>query len=242
MGVGRTNDDRFHHCALSRSLIFPSPILAAFCSLWRMFEAFARWLVETVGALGYPGIFVLMAVESSFIPFPSEVVMIPAGYLAKQGQMHIGLAIVSGVAGSVVGAWVNYAIAATLGRKAFLKYGHWFLVSSEKFEKAERFLLAHGEISTFVGRLIPVVRQYISFPAGLARMPLWRFSLWTGLGAGFWVTVLALIGYAVGGNEELVRQWSQTATLWVLGGCAVLIWIYVKWNRRKARRSASPLS
>ncbi len=204
-----------------------------------MIEALAHWLVDTVGAVGYPGIALLMAVESSFIPFPSEVVMIPAGYLAKQGQMHLGLAILSGMAGSIFGALVNYAIAATLGRRALLKYGHFFLISPEKFERAERFLREYGEIGTFVGRIIPVVRQYISFPAGLAKMSVWRFALWTGLGAGFWVTVLALIGYAVGGNEELVRQWSQTATLWAIGGCIVLLWLYVQWKRRRRRQQSS---
>jgi membrane protein DedA with SNARE-associated domain len=204
-------------------------------------QILAHWLVDTVGTLGYPGIVLLMAVESSFIPFPSEVVMIPAGYLARQGQMNLGIAIACGICGSLVGAWVNYTIAATFGRRALLKYGHWFLLSPEKFERAERFLLRHGEISTFVGRIIPVVRQYISFPAGLAKMPLARFSLWTGLGAGFWVTVLALIGYAVGGNEQLVRQWSQTATLWAVGGCIVLLWVYVQWKRWRTRRRYSPL-
>ncbi|OIO55257.1 hypothetical protein AUJ46_01655 [Candidatus Peregrinibacteria bacterium CG1_02_54_53] len=206
-----------------------------------MVQAFAHWLVDTVGAVGYPGIALLMAVESSFIPFPSEVVMIPAGYLAKQGQMHLGLAILSGTTGSVLGALVNYAIATTLGRKALLKYGHWFLISPEKFERAELFLREYGEIGTFVGRIIPVVRQYISFPAGLAKMSVWRFSLWTGLGAGFWVTVLALIGYAVGGNEELVREWSQMATLWAVGGCIVLVWLYVQWKRWRRRRQYSSM-
>ncbi|MDD5041605.1 MAG: DedA family protein [Candidatus Peribacteraceae bacterium] len=201
-----------------------------------MLQTFAHWLVDTVGAVGYPGIILLMAVESSFIPFPSEVVMIPAGYLAKQGQMHLGLVIFCGAFGSMLGALANYMIAATLGRRLLLKYSHWFLMSPEKFQRAERFLLEHGEIGTFVGRIIPVVRQYISFPAGLAEMPLLRFSLWTGLGAGFWVTVLALIGFAVGGNEQLVRQWSQTATLWAVGGCIVLLWLYVQWKRWCQRR------
>lgn len=205
-------------------------------TLRQMLAAFAHWLVTTIGALGYPGIVILMAVESSFIPFPSEVVMIPAGYLAQQGQMHLGLAIIAGITGSLIGAWVNYAIAITLGRKALLKYGCYFLLSSEKFARVECFLLEYGEIGTFVGRIIPVVRQYISFPAGLARMPLWRFSLFTGLGAGLWVTVLAMIGYAVGGNEELVREWTQTATFWAVGGCGVLLYLYWKWKQFRRRR------
>ncbi len=202
-----------------------------------MLQAFAHWLVETIGTLGYPGIVVLMAVESSFIPFPSEVVMIPAGYLARQGQMNMGIAILCGIVGSILGAWVNYAIAISLGRKLLLKYGHWFFLSQEHFERAETFLLKHGEIGTFIGRIIPVVRQYISFPAGVARMPLSRFSLWTGLGAGLWVTVLACIGYAVGGNEALVKEWTQTATFWAVGACIVLLFFYVKWQKHKGKHS-----
>lgn len=216
-----------------------SPTFFRSATLPGMLHAFAQWLVAAIGSLGYPGIMILMAVESSFIPFPSEVVMIPAGYLAHQGQMNMGLAIMSGIFGSIFGAWVNYALAVTLGRRALLKYGHWFCVSPESFEKAEKFLLEHGEIGTFVGRMIPVIRQYISFPAGLVRMPLWRFSLWTGLGAGLWVTVLACIGYAVGGNEGLVRQWTQTATFWAIGGCAVLLWIYWQWKKRRRKIAAS---
>lgn len=206
-----------------------------------MLASLAHWLVDTIGVLGYPGIVLLMAVESSFIPFPSEVVMIPAGYLAKQGQMNMGLAILCGVAGSVIGAWVNYTIAATLGRTFLLKHGNWLLLSQEKFERAETFLRTHGEVGTFVGRMIPVIRQYISFPAGVVRMPLRRFLLWTGLGAGLWVTVLAFIGYAVGGNEAMVQEWTQTATFWALGGCLVLVLLYVKWRQWKKRHSPHPL-
>jgi len=194
--------------------------------------------VETIGMIGYPGIVILMAVESSFIPFPSEIIMIPAGYLARQGEMNMGIAILCGTLGSILGALVNYAIAATLGRSLLLRHGNWFLLSREHFERAEKFLRTHGDIGTFVGRIIPVIRQYISFPAGVVRMPLRRFVLWTGLGAGLWVTVLALIGFAVGGNETLVKEWTQTATFWAVGACLVLIFLYVKWRKWMKKRSA----
>jgi len=199
----------------------------------RMLNELVAWLVDTVGALGYPGIIVLMALESSFFPFPSEVVMVPAGYLASQGEMNIAAAVVAGIFGSLIGAWINYWIAVTLGRKALLKWGKWFFLPPEQFFMVERFLKEHGEIGTFIGRLIPVVRQYISFPAGLVRMSPWKFSLFTGLGAGLWVMILAAIGYFVGENKEQVEQWSRTAAFWVIVGCAVLLFFY--WKRRSHR-------
>ena len=196
-----------------------------------MLESIIVWLVDTIGALGYPGIVLLMGLESSFFPFPSEVVIIPAGYLAHQGEMNLATVIIAGILGSLLGAWVNYAIAISVGRAALLRWGRWIFLPEEKLLRVEKFLRTHGEIGTFIGRLIPVIRQYISFPAGLAKMPLARFSFYTGLGAGLWVTILAVIGYAVGENEELVMEWSQTALFWVLIGCGVLVLGY--WKVRK---------
>lgn len=193
-----------------------------------MFQSLISWLVTTVGSLGYPGIVILMALESSFFPFPSEVVMIPAGYLAYLGAMNIFLVIATGIIGSIVGALVNYWIAVHLGRRALLRWGHYFFLSTERFIQVEEYLRRHGDIGTFIGRLIPVVRQYISFPAGLARMPMGRFVFFTSLGAGLWVGILAAIGYMVGDNEELVRAWSQTALFWVVIGCGLLVLIYRK--------------
>ena len=195
-----------------------------------MLHSLITWLVETIGTLGYPGILALMALESSFFPFPSEVVMVPAGYLAQQGEMNIVLVIVMGILGSLVGAWVNYAIARYAGRAALLRWGHLLFLPEATLLKVEKYLADHGEIGTFIGRLIPVVRQYISFPAGLVQMPLARFSFFTSLGAGLWVTILAAIGYVVGENQELVTAWSQTAIFWLLVGCALLIVVYWKWR------------
>jgi len=196
-----------------------------------MFHELIFWIVDTVGVLGYPGIVLLMALESSFFPFPSEVVIIPAGYLAHQGGMSLPLVIIMGILGSLIGALVNYAIAITLGRAALLKWGKWIFLPEQKFQRVEKFFQRHGEIGTFIGRLIPVVRQYISFPAGLAHMSLARFTFFTGLGAGLWVTILAYIGYFVGDNEELVAQWSKTALFWVVVGCGALLIGY--WKLRK---------
>ena len=169
-----------------------------------------------------------MGLESSFFPFPSEVVMVPAGYLASKGEMHMALVILSGIVGSLLGAWLNYAIAYTVGRAALLRFGHRIFLPEKTFLRVEEYLRKHGEFGTLIGRLIPVVRQYISFPAGVIKMPLWRFSLWTAIGAGTWVSVLAFIGYVVGENEELVRQWSQTALFWTILGCVAATALYFK--------------
>ncbi|MEK7843517.1 MAG: DedA family protein, partial [Pseudomonadota bacterium] len=150
------------------------------------------WIVRTVGGLGYPGIFIMMFLESSFVPFPSEVVMIPAGYLAYKGEMNLVLAILAGTLGSLTGALFNYYLAVKLGRPFLLHYGKYVMFSEASLRKMEDFFARHGHISTFTGRLIPVVRQYISLPAGLARMNLAVFSFYTSLGAGIWVTILAL--------------------------------------------------
>ena len=156
------------------------------------------WLVDTIGALGYPGIFLLMAMESSVIPVPSELVMPPAGYLAQQGEMHLWVAIFWGTTGSLVGAYVNYFASHYLGRPLVLKYGKYVWITEEKFAKVEKYFHDHGEISTFIGRLLPVVRHLISLPAGLAGMNHFKFSLYTIMGAGIWVTILTFIGYVIG--------------------------------------------
>jgi len=191
-------------------------------------------IVQTISQLGYPGIFLLMALESSFFPFPSEVVMIPAGYLAYQGQINLAAVIALGLAGSLVGALVNYYLAVWLGRPFLERYGRYFFLTPEKMARVETFFNTHGEVSTFIGRLITVVRQYISFPAGLARMNLFRFLLFTGLGAGLWVSVLAAIGYLAGDNEELIREYSHEATAGLLILCGAIAAIYLWRHRRKS--------
>ncbi|MBJ6727888.1 DedA family protein [Geomesophilobacter sediminis] len=192
------------------------------------------WLVQTIMAMGYPGIFILMAMESSVIPIPSELVMPPAGYLAQQGSMSAPLAILCGTLGSLIGAYANYFTARYLGRPLLLKYGKYVFITEAKFAKVESFFLRHGEISTFVGRLLPVVRHLISLPAGLAGMNHVKFTLYTLLGAGIWVTVLTGIGYFIGSNQELIMQYSHHALVVVLVGCAAIIAVYVKLQRRRA--------
>jgi membrane protein DedA with SNARE-associated domain len=195
-----------------------------------------NWLLNTMNAMGYPGIFILMAMESSVIPVPSELVMPPAGYLAQQGSMNIWLAILMGTAGSLVGAYANYFTAHYLGRPLVLKYGKYVWITEEKFAKVETFFLRHGEISTFIGRLLPVIRHLISLPAGLAGMQHWKFSLYTLLGAGIWCTVLTLIGYIIGQEQALIMRYSHQAVIGVVIFSCLLIAVYV-WRQRRSRVS-----
>jgi membrane protein DedA with SNARE-associated domain len=140
-----------------------------------------------------------------------------------------------GILGSLLGAWFNYWIAVRFGRPFFERFGKYVLVSSETLDKADRFFARHGHISTFVGRLIPGIRQYVSLPAGVARMNLAVFSLFTALGAGIWVVVLALVGYWVGNNQALVMNSLHKITVVTLGLCVVLVAAYVLRQRRNRR-------
>jgi len=187
-----------------------------------------NWLVESIGAMGYPGIFILMAMESSVIPVPSELVMPPAGYLVQAGKMEMLPVILCGTLGSLFGAYLNYFASRYLGRPLLLKYGKYVWITEEKFAKVETFFLRHGEISTFIGRLLPVVRHLISLPAGLAGMNHLKFSLYTLLGAGIWVTVLTWLGYFIGSNQDLIMKYSHQALYGVLGLSALIIFVYIK--------------
>jgi membrane protein DedA with SNARE-associated domain len=198
-----------------------------------MFHQVVVWLVDAVGQWGYSGIVMLMALESSFFPFPSEVVIPPAAYLAASGKMNIAMVIFCGTLGSLLGAVFNYWIALKFGRPFFVKYGRYLLVSPKSMEKADRFFERHGHISTFVGRLLPGIRQYISLPAGVARMNVFAFCAATALGAGIWVLVLAGMGYWFGRNEQLVLQNLHWVTLFVVVGCGVIVFFYWrKWQSR----------
>ena len=168
--------------------------------------------------LNYFWIIVFMTIESSFIPFPSEVVMIPAAYMAAaEGEMNVGMIIICGTIGALLGALVNYALAYYLGRPivyrfANSRFGHICLIDQEKVEKAEAFFYKHGVISTLIGRLIPAIRQLISIPAGLSKMNIWKFMIYTCLGAGIWNAVLVGIGlvfHSQIGKEELIAKISH---------------------------------
>ena len=200
-----------------------------------MLTSIINFIVETVGSLGYTGIFIMMFLESSFFPFPSEVVMIPAGYLAYKGEMNMYLVILFGILGSLAGSLFNYYLAIKFGRKFLIKYGKYFFIKEETIIRMEEFFKKHGHISTFSGRLIPVVRQYISLPAGLAKMNLFVFSLYTSLGAGIWVIILAVLGYYLGDNEGLIKEYLRYIIVIILIALMLLaFWYYKKLQKAKA--------
>lgn len=197
---------------------------------------FIAWCLEH---LNYWVITLLMAIESSFIPFPSEVVVPPAAYkAATTGELNVFLVVLFATVGACIGALVNYFLARYLGRPLVYRFaesriGHMCLIDKEKVENAERYFDEHGAVGTFFGRLVPAVRQLISIPAGLARMGLGRFLLYTTLGAGLWNSILAGMGWYIGHYysgqlEEKVAQYSGELKIAMiaLGVLVVLYLIY----------------
>ena len=197
----------------------------------KMLHEIIDFIVSSVSSWGYAGIFVMMFLESSFFPFPSEVAMIPAGYLAHKGEMSLVLAFISGTLGSLLGAIFNYYLCYFFGREIVLKYGKFVGITHEKMDKFEAFFNKHGEISTFNSRLIPGIRQYISLPAGLAKMNIFRFCLFTTLGAGIWCAILLVVGYFLGSNPD--KQTLLTITIALLAAVAIISAIYIVKQRKR---------
>jgi len=196
-----------------------------------MIESIFVWLVflvtNVIAKIGYWGVMALMTIESSFIPFPSEVVVPPAAYLAQQGQMNIYLVVVAGIVGSILGALINYYLALTLGRKAI-----YYLVNQNKLNKAETYFLKYGNISTLIGRLVPWVRQLISIPAGFSKMNLGSFIFYTTLGSGIWVIILAILGYSFGSNQEqLEKYYSQISWFFIILAVVFITYLIYKKNK-----------
>ena len=219
-----------------------------------MLETLAGHL-DAIAALaptwGFVFVFVFMAIESSFIPFPSEVVMVPAGFLAARGELGLAAlpalaaAVAIGILGSLAGAYANYFLALRVGKPFLVRYGKWFFVKPKPLERACEVFNKYGAATTFICRLVPVIRQLISIPAGIARMPLGEFTLFTGLGAGIWTAILAAIGYALGRSAgdisylELVVRGKDMATHHlpaVICAAAVLVAGYFAASRLVMRR------
>ena len=183
--------------------------------------------------LNYFWVIFFMTIESSFIPFPSEVVMIPAAYIAMaDGNMSIPMIIVCGTIGALIGALINYALAYYLGRPIVYKFansrfGHMCLIDQEKVEKAEAYFYKNGATSTLIGRMIPAIRQLISIPAGLARMNVLHFALFTTIGAGLWNSVLALLGYLAQGQQDLIEAYSHELSIAILALLAVVVIYFI---------------
>ena len=220
-----------------------------------MLEIIASHL-DSIAALaptwGLLFVFVFMAIESSFVPFPSEVVMIPAGFFAARGELGLGsplaavwAAIAVGVLGSLAGAYVNYYLAQWVGKPFLEKYGKWFFLKPAALERACEVFNRYGAATTFVCRMVPAIRQLISIPAGIARMPLGVFTLFTALGAGVWTIILAFVGYGLGRSAgditylELCTKGKEMAASHlplVIGAALVLVAAYVLASKLVMRR------
>ena len=192
--------------------------------------------------MNYASITALMTIESSFIPFPSEVVIPPAVYVASEPTsalcatgnypVDVALIVLFGTIGAMLGAVINYLLSMWLGRPIIYKFadsrvGHLLLLSSEKVQKAENYFNDHGKVSTFIGRLIPGIRQLISIPAGLAKMHFGQFMLYTFLGAFIWNSVLALLGYIAHGQADLINQYSHELSIIILVLVGVVVAYYI---------------
>jgi len=169
-----------------------------------MLERAVAWVVDIIEWMGYPGVFVMSALESTFLPIPSEATLIPAGYLIHQGVWNGPLVFFLAVCGTLAGSLANYAIAYYCGRYMLVRYGKYFFMDEEKLLKMEGYFVRHGSLSIFLGRLVLGVRHFISFPAGLAKMDLKKFCLYTTAGGALWTFILLALGYAIGDNKELV--------------------------------------
>jgi len=199
-----------------------------------MYEFFLQvvWFVES---LGYFGIFIMTFIESTFIPIPSEITLIPAGDLVQKGQMSGLVVLLVSIAGTIGGALANYYIAYFFGRLLFVDKGKYFFLNPSKLKKIEQFFAEHGAISVFTGRFLPGVKHFISFPAGLAKMNLKLFALYTALGGAIWCTILITLGYIIGENEHLIKKYLKQLNFIFIILVSILV-IYYIWKKRQNKK------
>lgn len=203
-----------------------------------MFSQITDVVLGFFANLGYLGIFAMMTVESSFIPFPSEVAMIPAGALVQRGEMSFVLALLAGTAGAYMGATINYILGRYLGgpviKTLIHRYGKYILLNESHYLQAEAFFQKKGAVTTFFGRFIPAVRQLISIPAGVFRMNFIVFSLWTILGAGIWNVILLAIGYYASDKQDVILLYLKEIILSIL--LLVIVYLGYTWYTRSRKK------
>lgn len=188
-------------------------------------DILANFVVATIGVLGYPGIFLLMLVESAGIPMPSEVIMPFSGFLVADGRMVFWFIVIAGTLGNLVGSLLAYWIGYKGGRPLIEKYGKYILISSHDLDLADKWFRKYGDLTVFFGRLLPVVRTYISFPAGIAKMDLWKFSIYTTLGALPWTALFGWLGVKMGANWDLIRAKLHNFDLSI----GIIVVIFILW-------------
>lgn len=184
-------------------------------------------LLDFVGSLDYTGIIFLMALESSLFPVPSELVMIPAGWIAYNGGLNPFLATFAGWIGSLIGAWVNYVLGKYIGKPFITRYGKYFLITEEKYKKTEELFQRNALLYTFIGRFLPVIRHLISIPAGIFRMSIFQFAIITFLGATIWCGVLVYLGWTFG-NEVVQIVQMYTHEIGIISIVLIGFWLWYK--------------
>jgi membrane protein DedA with SNARE-associated domain len=205
----------------------------------KLLDPFIAWYLGTLKAGGYPLIALLMAIESSVLPLPSELVIPPAAHLAHTGQIPLSLAgiVIAGTLGSWLGATIMYWAARLAGRPLFLRYGRWVLVTPGKIEGAERWAAYYGSMGVFISRLLPVVRHLIGIPAGIVRMDYKIFSLFTLLGSAVWCAVLCYVGIKMGQDEQLMKGELHRISMWLAGAMLLLGGLYYFLVHRQMKKT-----
>lgn len=195
-----------------------------------MYELFLK-VVNIVDALGYLGIFIMTLVEGTFVPIPNEITLIPAGYLAAKEVMNVPLLLICAILGNLVGALLNYFLAYYYGRRLITRYGKYFFMSEERLAVLEGFFKKHGPVSVFLGRLLPGIKHVISFPAGLAKMDLKTFCVYTFVGGAMWIVVLVSLGYFIGINEHKIEKYMGILNWIIIIGCGLFAIAYIIKNK-----------
>ncbi len=196
-------------------------------------EAFAHWLVDLIHTMGYPGLFLGMGLGNMLVPIPVELVMIPAGYLIEQGRMNFWCAIAASLAGDITGSLISFFVAFHFGRRVLVGLGKYVGFKQDKVEMLDRFFASHGEVSVLTGRLVPGLRHFMAFPAGLSHMHVKKFIVYTGAGGGLWSGILLWVGYLIGNNKELVAKYLPYVEGVVIVGVLTMIVIYIRRHRKQ---------
>lgn len=203
-----------------------------------MLENFVIFIKDFVEGVGYLWIFVMMTLESSFFPFPSEVAMVPAGALAYEWKMIFSLALLAWILWSLTWAMINYTIWKYLGKAFILRFWKYFFLHEENYNKVERYFITHGSVTTFIWRLLPAVRQYISFPAWVVSMNIPKFMFFTGLWAWIWSLILMVIGYIAWKNQDSIMEYKFQALLGLLLFILLLVPVYIIYHKKTSPKEA----
>ncbi|HKK05270.1 MAG TPA: DedA family protein [Gammaproteobacteria bacterium] len=202
----------------------------------KIISLLAGFIISTISDMGYGGVVLLMAIESACIPLPSEIIMPFSGYLVFTGTMNLWVVATAGAVGCVLGSLVAYAVGAWGGRPLVEKYGKYILISHHDLDLADRWFRRHGDITIFIGRLLPVVRTFIAFPAGVARMPIWRFVVYTFVGSFIWCWALAWIGMKLGQNWHSLgiyfHRFDAIIGALIVAGIVWYVWRHIRHLQR----------